>query len=459
MQEEWTEKYRPKSLSEIVGNEAAAHSLRRWANSWANGRPYRKAIVLTGDPGTGKTSAALALAHDMGWDFIEMNASDLRNAASIKGVAGAGSVNQTFSATGEFLLSSKGERKLVILDEADNLYGNVDKGGPKAIVETIRESNQPIILIVNDYGELSDKSKAIEYLSEKIQFRRLTRRDVVRLLKGIADEERVTVPADVIEHVAENANGDMRAAINDLQMLVEGKEILDTKDSEFLGKRNQLRELDSALKEMFGSESVKRARDATLDIDMTPDDLEKYIEESIPQEMPSPEDLASAFDALSRSDVYLGRTRRLQHYALWGYAKEMMTGGVALARKHGPRPYVEKYNYPGQFRVWGRAKGPRAAKNAIAAKVAPYLHISRREFVRSVLPLLGVMVKNDRELLTHIIKGVDLDENEVAFLLGLKPDDEVVEQLIIKAGGTLGADRGSGKSESKVKSSRSARHF
>lgn len=459
MQDEWTEKYRPRSLSEIIGNESAAHSLKRWAESWVGGHPRRRAVVLRGDPGTGKTSAALALAHDMGWDFIEMNASDHRNAASIEGVAGAGSVTQTFSATGEFLLSSKGERKLVILDEADNLFGSADRGGAKAIVETVKRSGQPIVLIVNDYHELTRKSPALRPLTESVHFRRLMPREVVRVLKGIADKEKVTVPMEVFERLAENANGDMRAAINDLQMLVEGKDVLETKDSEVLGKRNQLRELDSSLREMFGADSARKARDATLDVDMTPDDLIKWIEESIPLELRHPEDMAVAFDALSRSDIYLGRTRRLQYYALWGYAKEMMTGGVALARKHGPRPQVPEYRFPGQIIVLSRAKGPRAARNAIASKMSPYIHTSRRVFVRTVLPLLEVMVRNDRELLVQLIREVELDEADVAFLLGLGSEDKAAERIVMEARGPLDLDSGSGRWRASSKAARGAHRF
>jgi len=452
MQKDWTERYRPKSLSGIIGNEAAAQSLRRWADSWASGRPRRKAVVLRGEPGTGKTSAALALAHDMDWDFIEMNASDHRNAASIRKVAGAGSVSQTFSATGEFLSSSEGRMKLVILDEADNLFGREDFGGAKAIVETIKDSSQPIILIVNDYRELTRKSPAIRNLADSIQFARLTGREIVKVLRSISEKEKVEIPASVLEQVAENAGGDMRAAINDLQMLFEGRTVLESGDSAVAGKRNQLKELQSALRDMFGATAVKSARDATMDIDMTPDDLEKWIEENIPQEMRSPEDLAVAFEALSRSDIYLGRTRRLQYYALWGYAKELMTGGVALARKHGPRPTVMEYRFPGQFIVLSRAKGPRSARNSIAAKLSPHIHTSRRVIVRTMLPLLSVMVRNDRELLTSLIREVSFDEGDVAFLLGLDSDDRTVGAIMVQAKGEDAASsaekpkaRGAGK--------------
>src|SRR3989475_13081292 len=76
----WAEKYRPKTLDEIAGNPTAVAELRKWAAAWDKGRPDRRAVILPGDPGIGKTSAALALASEMGWSAIEMNASDRRNA-------------------------------------------------------------------------------------------------------------------------------------------------------------------------------------------------------------------------------------------------------------------------------------------------------------------------------------------------------------------------------------------
>jgi len=435
MQDEWTEKYRPKSLSQIVGNEYAVSSMRRWGESWRRGAPRLKAMVLRGEPGIGKTSAALALAHDMGWDFIEMNASDHRNAASIRKVAGMGSVSQTFTLHGEFLLSSEGMRKLIILDEADNLFGREDYGGAKAIVQTIKDSSQPIILIVNDYNELSRKAPAIKTLAEKVQFKRLESRLIVGVLKSIADRENVTVDQSVVDRIAENANGDMRAAVNDLQMMVEGKTVLAIGDSDAIGKRNQLKEIHGALNMMFGSSTVRGARDSTLDIDMTPDELSKWVEEGIPQEMRDSGDMAKAFDALSRADIYLGRTRKYQHYSLWSYAKEMMTGGVALSRSSEYRPRVSDYGFPRQLIVLSRARGPRAVLGALSSKLSGYFHTSQRCLRESTIPLLRTMLANDRELLLRITRETGLDEGDLAFLLRLDPGSVEIEAILAEARG------------------------
>jgi len=391
-----------------------------------------KAIVLRGEPGTGKTSAALALANDMGWDIIEMNASDHRNAASIKSVAGLGAVNQTFATDGQFMSTSSGKRKLVVIDEADNLFGREDYGGAKAIVDTIREAGQPLILIVNDYYELSRKAPAIKTMALVVFFNRLSNRDICALLKSIVDKENVKAPQKLLERIAENVEGDVRAAVNDLQMMVEGKKDLDMPDLDALGKRNQLKELNQSLSAMFSAKTVREARDATRDLDKTPDELEKWIEESIPLEMRDPSDMADAFDALSRSDVYLGWTRMLQHYGLWAYAKEMMTGGVVMSRKHGQGARLNEYRFPSHFIVMSRAKGPRAAMESLCSKLAGYFHTSKKVLRESIIPLLAEISRNDTELLVHVGQKLELDEGDIAYLLDDEPGSKVVVQVMAK---------------------------
>ncbi|HIJ16474.1 MAG TPA: AAA family ATPase, partial [Thermoplasmata archaeon] len=193
MPEQWTEKYRPKSLSDVVGNEAAARTMKRWAESWSRGVPRVKALILRGEPGTGKTSSALALARDFDWDVVEMNASDHRNADSIRRIAGLGAISQTFTSAGEFLSTTKGKRKLIIIDEADNMFGREDFGGAKAIVETVKESSQPVIMIVNDYYELTRKASALKSLADSVTFKRLDKRTIVTVLMNIARAEGVSI--------------------------------------------------------------------------------------------------------------------------------------------------------------------------------------------------------------------------------------------------------------------------
>jgi replication factor C large subunit len=81
---EWAEKYRPRTLGDVVGNKKAVQDLRAWAEEWQSGIPEKRAVVLYGPAGIGKTSSAHALARDMDWEVIELNASDQRTAVLLR---------------------------------------------------------------------------------------------------------------------------------------------------------------------------------------------------------------------------------------------------------------------------------------------------------------------------------------------------------------------------------------
>ena len=252
---DWTEKYRPKSLDEIVGNERAIIELRNWASSWTKKKPKKRAIILSGKPGTGKTSSALSLANDFGWTPIELNTSDARNAEKIKKVATFGAINETFSEDGRFISSLDGGRKLIILDEADNLYektGNSqesnsifsDKGGKKAIIETIKMTRQPIILIVNDYYSLIKGSGDVfKHICKLIKFYDPYSSSIFNLLKKICLKEGIIVDQKVLQTIIDRCKGDIRSAINDLQSICTDRKQVDIKSLSVIGYRDREKEI------------------------------------------------------------------------------------------------------------------------------------------------------------------------------------------------------------------------
>ena len=80
----WVEKYRPKKIEDIIGNEEAKATFVEWLKSK---RQTKKAVLLYGPPGVGKTALVNAAAKEFGFTIIEMNASDTRSEKAINEVA------------------------------------------------------------------------------------------------------------------------------------------------------------------------------------------------------------------------------------------------------------------------------------------------------------------------------------------------------------------------------------
>ncbi|HEX2022812.1 MAG TPA: replication factor C large subunit [Candidatus Thermoplasmatota archaeon] len=431
---DWTEKHRPQSLDDLVGNSKAIEELRAWAEAWKEGVPEERAVVLAGDPGVGKTSAAYALARDMGWGVIEMNASDQRNEEVIRRIAGSGARNRAFGADGSF--GQGGGRQLVILDEADNLFGREDRGGLKAIVETIREARQPIVLIANDLYELQRRSSALKSLARTIKFTRVHSNSIPPALRRIAKREGVELEIGVDKAIAERAGGDLRSAVNDLQALATGRTVVTLQDVEALGRRDTTGDVWDLLGKVFYGADANAARKATWDLDETPEDLALWIDENLPVMYTDRADLVAGYRALSKASVFLGRVQRRQQYGLWSYASELMTAGVAVA-KHG-RPAGARFQFPSWLRRLSTSKAVRETRDATAAKVGDVVHTSKARARQDMFPYLKALMKEDERFAAWLTWRCGFEPEELAFLLEEKPASARVKRIMESAARDFG---------------------
>ncbi len=425
---DWAEKYRPQTLGDIAGNSQAINQMRRWAEDWSHKIPAKKALVLAGDPGIGKTSAALALARDFGWTVVEMNASDKRNAKAVRDIALRGAVAETFGDDGSYVSVKNGGRKLVILDEADNLFGKEDMGGVGAISEVLRNSKQPIILIANDLYGLTRRSSAIKRESTIIRFQKPSVSSVTRVLRNIARNEGIKVAEDALDFIAERNEGDLRSAINDLQSLVEGREEIRIDDVNALGYRDRSKDIYSTLSGIFHGTSCKKARESVFALDEPPDYLILWIDHNVPYDYREPEDLERAYDALSRADVYLGRVAKLQYYGLWSYATDMMSCGVTSARQG--RYTAGRYNFPTWLAKMSRSRGIRNTISGINRKIARHCHTSESIASRDMFDMFKFLYRTNADFRFRITDALDFTEREIGFLLEEKDDSNVVRRLV-----------------------------
>ena len=416
---DWTEKYRPTTLSAVRGNDKARDQLREWATSWDN---HRKAVIVHGSPGVGKTSAAHALASDLGWPVMELNASDDRGADVIERVAGEASKSGT-------LTGGTGGRRLVILDEADNFHGNVDYGGSREVTRVVKSANQPIVLVANEFYEMSN---ALRNACETIEFRDVSARSIVPVLRDICRKEGIEFEDEALRAIAENTSGDLRSAVNDLQAIAEDAEVLTAEDV-VTSERDRTEGIFDFLDALIKEEDAEGALKASYDVDETPDDLINWIEDNLPNDYHGAE-LADAYGYLANADRWLGRVRATQDYSYWRYAADNMTAGVAASRRE-PKGGWTRYGPPSYWSKLGRTRGTRDRRDAIAERIAEREGTSVATARRELLPYLSAMTHHcrNRELTIRMAAAYELDEAEVSFITGSGKETNKVENIVADA--------------------------
>jgi len=417
---DWTEKYRPSTLSEVRGNDKARDAFAEWARSWDD---HREAVVLHGSPGVGKTSAAHALANDMGWETVELNASDQRTADVIERFAGRAARNATLGGSAAGGGASGGDtasRQLVVLDEADNIHGNYDRGGASAITKLVKESGQPIVLIANDYY---DMSRGLRNATQEIEFRDVSARSIVPVLRDICRKEGIEFESDALQQIAEGNRGDLRGAVNDLQAATQGRDSITVADV-VTGDRDKALGLFPFLDAVLKEESAEEALQSAYAVDETPDDLAAWIENNV-LDVYEPAEAVRAYDFLANADVWLGRVRATQNYSYWRYATDNAAAGVAAARD-GEKGGWTRYGRP-QF--WSSSD---ATADEVVGKIAAASGCSVATARREVLPFLEAVTHHckPRELTVAMAAAYDLDEAGVAFVTGSGESTNKVASIV-----------------------------
>jgi replication factor C large subunit len=421
VQMEWAEKYRPVSLGDVVGHKKVIDDLRNWGEQWEYGTPEKRAVILHGQAGIGKTSSAHALARDMNWEVIELNASDQRTAGVIEKVAGSASTMKTLTGTSD--------KRLIILDEADNLHGNSDRGGARAIVDVIKKASQPIVLIANDVYGLSS---TVRSLCLELKFGSVQSRSMIPALKKIAAQEGIMCGVGVIEKIAESADGDFRSAVNDLQAIAMGRTEINIEDIS-TSERDNKESIFKVVGRIFKGKDVSSALEATYNLDETPEDLIHWVDENLPyqytgkgEESLTP-DIITGYSYLSRSDRFLGRVRRRQNYRMWRYAGMLMTGGTVVSKTRVRGGFV-KYQPPSLWRKMGQMRSRRNMRNNIAVKIGSHCNESMRYSRLEVAGMYSRLIQEE-EYAADVVAVLGLDLDEMLHLLGAKKVTKKLQAL------------------------------
>lgn len=247
----WSEKYRPQSLDAMINQTDIVDRLKSFVR--AKNVPH---CIFAGPPGTGKTTAALCLAHDFyGKEYrehlLELNASDERGINIVRETV------KTFART-----RSIGEIpfKIMILDEADNMTSDAQQA-LRRTMERFTETCR-FILIANYSGKIIEP---IQSRCAPFRFSYLSKEDQDRYLRRIIEKENVKILDEGFNAIFEVCEGDLRRATNTLQAAASLDKVIDAETvysvigranpanvremitlamkADFIGARQKLREM------------------------------------------------------------------------------------------------------------------------------------------------------------------------------------------------------------------------
>lgn len=201
----WIEKYRPKNLDDIVGQDSIIERLKAYVKT--KNVPH---LILAGPAGTGKTTSALALAREFFgkeiWkqNFHELNASDERGIGIIRGKV------KDFARTAPI---GETKIKIIFLDEADSLTSDAQA----ALRRTIEKYTHICRFILS----VNYSSKIIEPIQSRcavFRFKPIKAEDIKKYMRKIATKEKLEITSDGLETLIFISRGDLRKAINILQV-------------------------------------------------------------------------------------------------------------------------------------------------------------------------------------------------------------------------------------------------
>jgi len=351
---------------------------------WKTGSPPKKAILLYGPPGVGKTVISEALARERDWDLVEINASDKRSGEILSRVAGLASTQGSLFARG----------RLILLDEVDGINLREDHGAVEALNRMIKETHFPVVLTANDPWD--QRIRSLRDTCQLIELKRIGLRDGLPFIKKILDKENVRADEDAIRLLLEKNNGDLRSILNDLQILSGRGQNINAKDVYWLSGRDRTENIFNVLRVVFNAKTVAYAKRALGMSDIEPDMLFQWIVENTPYQIVNPKELSRAMDALAAADLFYARTRRTQDWHLVSYAYDLMTAGVAISKKTPVTGWVPM-KFPQRIMAMSRSRGARELRKNLGLKIGTKCHVSSRRAVQQYLPMLRLMFEKRPE--------------------------------------------------------------
>jgi replication factor C large subunit len=383
----WSEKYRPKNILDLIGNEDARNSFVDWLTKWKTGT---KPILLVGPPGIGKTTLANLAAKQFNYDLISLNASDVRSKKNIQEILSPVLGNETIFGT-----------PMIFIDEVDGIHGRADYGGTEAIIKILKESTVPIVLAAN--SDLSDKMKSIKKNTRVIQFRPLSPRLLRFYLNKILQLENAKISSDSLMKLVAESNGDIRSMINFAQALVTGFNPPTEKSFESL-------DIEESINTFYKANSIDEARSILYSLRIDPREKINAFYSSVIGSSISTDDMQRFLQIISTADMLYGKIMKTQQWRLLRYLDAILLG---LYKKDLPIRY-SKYNL--SWPILNRIRWDGAKIKSLIGSFAKNMHVSKSTFSTLYFPFLLYCIKNKKIDLEFDESLEEIVEKEIALI-------------------------------------------
>lgn len=374
----WSDRHRPASVRDMVGNEEPRAAIVTWLAKWKAGA---KPLLLVGPPGVGKTTMAFLLAEQFGYDMIGLNASDVRSKSKISEILEPVLGNAAVT----------GRPAMIFIDEVDGIHGRSDYGGSAALVDIMKRASVPVILAAND--DTHDKMKPVTKAATTVRFRRvpprLLRAYLERVLKsedaGSPDGPSKRVGYGMLIKIVNRSRGDIRSMMNLAQSYATGfNPQTETPDDALAAEQ--------AVPAFFGAESAEQAAGILRRMQSDPrEKIAAFYSSVVTSRGLDPAVMAKLLRIISDADVLYGRIMRTQNWRLLRYLDGMLLSMYGATAAAATIKYA-KYNLPWPLLTRIRFDG--AKIRALAAAVKPVLHVSASAFGPAFLPYMLYCMKS-----------------------------------------------------------------
>ncbi len=395
----FTIKYAPQNTAQIFGQPLAISQLKEFVLN--HKKQKQKAALLYGPIGVGKTASVYALAKELNYDILELNSSDLRDEDSMKSFLGSALGQQSLFFT----------PKIILIDEIDNISGREDRGCIPALVAAIEKANFPVVMTAND--PFDSKFKPLQKASLMIEFQPLQYKTIAHAVQWVCEQEKIMFEEKTVNTLARQVDGDMRAALIDLQGSVrDGALAYDVIVN--LSNRKRAESILQALAIIFKSSAAENCVHILDDVDMDMNEVMLWLDENLPLEYTSASALAKAYEALARADVFTKRIKKQQYWRLLVYVSNLLTVGISSAKTEKNSNFVAYKPTSRILKIW-MANQRLAKKKQIAEKWAKATHTSKK-VAMGQMPYVQAMFQKKVDF--GVVKEVELNEEEVEWLRG-----------------------------------------